>query len=104
MAFASIEALREPLMDEVHEVKEGPLDPLRGDLLIVQWAPTGTKSNMGPLGSAQCWRRARQDSNLRPRAPEARALSTELRALGGRSLAGSRRTPCGLAGRYGAAN
>src|SRR3954453_9333228 len=31
--------------------------------------------------------RARQDSNLRPRAPEARALSTELRALGRRSLA-----------------
>ena len=39
-----------------------------------------------PVGRALT-RRARQDSNLRPRAPEARALSTELRALGAASLA-----------------
>src|SRR5690242_8267905 len=33
------------------------------------------------------WERARQDSNLRPHAPEACALSTELRARDERSLA-----------------
>ena len=44
---------------------------------------TGT---VGPRPAAEEWRwRARQDSNLRPSAPEADALSTELQARGRRS-------------------
>src|SRR5436853_5967764 len=42
---------------------------------------------LDPHGRVWAGTRARQDSNLRPRAPEARALSTELRALGRGSLA-----------------
>src|SRR6187551_3377062 len=42
----------------------------------------------GPTGQKRLLlQRARLDSNQRPRAPEARALSTELRALRGGSLA-----------------
>jgi hypothetical protein len=41
--------------------------------------PSGAEN---PLGLRVLVKHARQDSNLRPLAPEASALSTELRALG----------------------
>ena len=51
--------------------------------------PGSTRSSTASAADRRAPACARQDSNLRPRAPEARALSPELRARGAKSVASS---------------